>query len=102
MISDKAYSVAMSAGYIPVPRKDGKPQWEKDFIHPSFWECLSKALGWRVRARDQFHNEMLEYEFQYQGAVMEYSWEYVAKKFYDIILTGGSTDEFWNDLLANK
>jgi hypothetical protein len=46
-------------------------------LDPTFWQALGKALGW----------------------IKEYWWPR-AMKFYDLILTGGDTDAYWNELLG--
>ena len=44
-------------------------------LDPSFWQSLIKATGWQR------------------------PWERYAHDFFDIILTGGDTEKFWDDLL---
>lgn len=70
-------------------------------LDPAFWQALGKALGWR---------HMIDFEFQhdpsmglprYDHRAGQYpEWMYNAHRFYDLILTGGDTEKFWNDLLA--
>lgn len=53
-------------------------------LDPLFWSSLGKALGWAKNGR-------------INGC---YIWEYNAKMFYDLILNGGDTDAYWNELLG--
>lgn len=85
MIPDKAYSLAMSAGYIPVPRKTtggydnvpikAEPQWHIDCLNAGFWQALEKVIP------------------------MNTTWRGIAGEFVDLILTGQPTDTFWAELL---
>lgn len=54
--------------------------WEEIALDPAFWQCLGKALGWE------------RYTMPYGD------WKMYARRFYDLILTGQSTDEFWKEL----
>lgn len=81
MIPDRIYAEAMSAGYIPIPMKDGKPQWQKDALSPGFWQALGRTLGWTMDERvrvDRFN----------------------AHEFLDLILTGSDTEKFWDEILS--
>lgn len=57
---------------------------------PTFWQSLGKELGWS--------------EVTPGNAVMStyfpQTWRYNALRFYDLILTGGDTEEFWVKLLT--
>lgn len=55
-------------------------------LDPTFWQALGKALVW----------EKLEYhsDGSYDG------WHYYATRFINLILTGGDTEKYWNDLLT--
>jgi hypothetical protein len=55
---------------------------------PLFWQALGKALGWpKVSAYPRESDN--EHE----------TWRVTAIAFYDLILTGGDTDAYWNDIL---
>lgn len=64
---------------------------------PSFWQCLGKALGWGK------HHEDGCWSFLQGGKCdcgpKDNEWEHQAHRFYDLILTGGDTDAFWDTLL---
>ncbi len=46
MTIDEIYNSAMAGGYRPFPKKDGKPQLEKDVLQVGFWESCGKVEGW--------------------------------------------------------
>lgn len=57
-------------------------------LDPDFWSSLGKSLGWTV--------------CDVQGCIQgkcDHGWMYYAKSFYDLILTGGDTKSFWQELL---
>ena len=56
-------------------------------LDPSFWQSLGKALGWK--AEDD-------------PTRIGYTWQGNASRFYDLILTGGDTKTFWDELLKSK
>jgi len=48
-------------------------------LDPAFWQALGRALGWE-----------------------EYHWKHdrtTQHRFYDLVLTGGDTEAYWNELL---
>jgi hypothetical protein len=53
---------------------------------PSFWQALGKQMGW--------DNEVDIPELQ--------DWHGYAHRFLNVILSGGSTDKFWKELLAKE
>lgn len=58
-------------------------------LDPDFWVALGKALGWNTS--------------RYEPIVKErYEWEGNAHRFYDLILIGGDTEKFWQELLGEK
>lgn len=88
-IPEEAYSLAMSQGYIPSPRRVSAPEligmkgetkavphWCSDALQPYFWQALGKALGWNEKTLKE-----------------------APHYFYDLILQGQSTDEFWKELI---
>lgn len=68
----------------------GTQQWELFGIalDPIFWQCLGKSLGWFK-------------EWTTRVGRLNISIRY-AHRFYDLILQGKPTEEFWKQLLANK
>lgn len=93
-IPEKAIKLAADAGW------DGAMSWpwQRIALDPSFFQALGKALGW-----DESDAQKYEMYKMSGGAgnmpVGIYMWHKNAIRFYDLILTGGSTDEFWDDLL---
>lgn len=96
-------------------------------LDPSFFQALGKALGWDKNKNLEYtliadaevrwirmgqetelpaiidrHNEENRMKYRIHEAIKDIEardWKYHAQCFYDLILTGGSTDEFWDDLL---
>ena len=110
MIDKKAIQLAMGAGWSPPTTKSiegvsfllGKTSllfgrtrqdYESQFtvsayriaLDPSFWQALGKALGWS----------------EFEDETGHYFWRVTAHDFYDLILTGGDTEKFWDDLLTH-
>ena len=56
-------------------------------LDPTFWQALGKALGWGDSHSD---------------ALGRAEWRLNAWRFYDLIFSGGDTEKFWQELLANK
>lgn len=54
-------------------------------IDPTFWQALIKGKK----------NNWLEPD----GRLSKKKWMWAARKFYDLILTGGDTTKFWEELL---
>lgn len=52
-------------------------------LDPLFWQAFGKSCGWKPEPIADFPK-----------------WKYMAKAFYDLILTGGDTDAYWNELLG--
>jgi hypothetical protein len=67
---------------------ENKPIWitESDIIlDPLFWQALSKALGWK--------------EFAGRGEGSYPIWKWQAHRYFDLVLTGGNKEKFWEELL---
>lgn len=58
-------------------------------LDPTFWQALGKALGWKWSYRCPECKEVSDLP----------TWEFNAKRFYDLILQEKPTEEFWSDLL---
>lgn len=101
-IQQEAVSAAIEGGWEPpfygfkwwmvggmVLWNDGQESfhWQQIALDPSFWQALGKALGWND-----------DVAFETYTAPM---WKMQAMRFIDLIITGGSTDQFWDELLAN-
>lgn len=66
-------------------------------LDPTFWQALEKSCGW-----DKMFTELIDVEQDGGIAIMEHkveTWLHYARLFYDLILTGGDTEKFWEDLL---
>jgi hypothetical protein len=74
--------------------------WQEIALMPTFWQALGKALGWRQNGRIT----MYEYDGISKDPVEvkwtdSFTWAIYAHRFYDLILTGGDTEQYWKDLL---
>lgn len=97
MIPKNAIEKAEEGGWKPeVSNWESTPHsylYEYSFVlSPDFWQSLGKSLGW-----EEIRNEERPYLSYNQGLM--WGWEAVAHRFYDLILTEKSTDEFWYNLL---
>lgn len=63
-------------------------------LDPTFWQALGKALGWNeFEAKESWKNYAT-------GEVLKVGRDHrEAHAFYDLILTGGDTEAYWNELL---
>lgn len=74
----------------------------------SFWQALGKALGWGEKRYKQSVVATLirggnhRAHIRMQRKPTPNRWKKEALRFYDLILTGGDTEKFWAELLANK
>lgn len=72
-------------------------------LDPSFWQGLGKALGWEMAKECPCCHKEYEYcrcdncSIQEGGKYIE--WQANARGFYDLILTGGDTKAYWQDIL---
>lgn len=92
--------------------------WQVIALDPSFWQALGKALGWLAKYL-QTECPKCHHDVKYLnpgnfcpecGSVtvsVEHWRQYTrstftdyAHRFYDLILTGGDTEAFWNELLT--
>lgn len=55
-------------------------------LDPTFWQSLGKSLGW--------DSHMLMWVGTYYD-----EWQYRAMRFYDLILQGKDTNNFWKEIL---
>jgi hypothetical protein len=61
-------------------------------LDPSFWQCLGKALKWPTGKEPDVSCSMWETE----------GWLGRARYFNYLLLTGGYSQAFWDDLLSNS
>jgi len=103
-IPEKALELARQGGWDVT---DGHGYFEAIALDKDFWIGLSKALGWekkmvvRVGAvignfvgGDKFVGEEMGFGMDYFNPEI-----YYAHRFYDLILTGGDTEKFWEEIL---
>lgn len=62
-------------------------------LDPSFWQSLGKVLVWE---------KMCDPYCRFENCVDCANWLPKAHRFYDLILTGGDTEKFWEELLSAK
>lgn len=84
--------------------------WAFVFVDPEFWKCLGKSCGWEesieifmsdYTGNHPFMGGTLDYPYV-EGAGMTYKglrWKYEAMRFFDLILIGGDTDAYWQEIL---
>ena len=60
-------------------------------LDPLFWQALGKALRWakQVQSVISWHKNEVP------------TWQNRAHRFYDLILTGGDTEKFWEEILKS-
>ena len=70
--------------------------WQVIALDPSFWQSLGKALGWAEYTSwlEQYHEGSID--------LTDLTWRRNATRFYDLILTGQPTDQFWKEILATR
>lgn len=88
MIPKNAKDKAFDGGWLPFATKSYLPGWQAIALDQTFWQCLGKALGWE-------HEDTIK-------PMSEERWIRYARHFYDLILTGGNIQAFWNDLLKDR
>lgn len=64
-------------------------------LDPTFWQALGKALGWGESTFHQIANGIEYQEYGYDEV-----WRLLAHRFYDLILQGKPTEDFWKELLV--
>lgn len=58
--------------------------WRIPALDPLFWQVLGKALGW------------------VDAAYNPNAWQWNARRYFDLVLTGGDTSKFWKELLTQN
>lgn len=77
--------------YNPEETRDGSVTFgfHEIALDKTFWQSLGKALG----------KEGIELTRSHENWDTEPWWQYAARRFYDLILTGGDIEKFWNEVL---
>ena len=114
-IPQKAIELSIQGGYTNTSRISDLVAWEEVALDPTFWTSLGKALGWEkkmvVRRGMVIGNfgwespdKNIRFYGEEMGAGMDYMnpWVYYAHRFYDLILTEGDTEKFWNEILKDS
>lgn len=88
MIPKHIIELAVKGGWIG---KAVEPTYIDNYYEvicsPLFWQALGKELGWGTEPAATTR----------EGFPVQ-EWMMFAHRFYDLILTGGSLDEFWKEL----
>jgi len=69
-------------------------------LDPEFWQSLGKALGWEedeVVPYDLSKLDKFEWIIRFHRLPR---WRFNAQRYFDLVLTGGDTEKFWNNLLV--
>lgn len=101
MIPKEAISRAIEEGWgvgktetprelIPLFLQEHPEREYQVILDPEFWQALGKSCGW--------DEGKIEREL-YPKWPWQWMWQHIAHEFYDLILTGCSTDEFWEEIL---
>ena len=93
---EKAVIGGWNSSYLP----NDEEYWTREHfcvvaLDPTFWQALGKVLGWKQEWNGQYMNT----RNSQQEPIMVEGWEHNAHRFYDLILTGQSTEKFWEDIL---
>lgn len=110
-IPKEAIEKAINGGWIATARKENNNAdyicehllknddvfWRCYVTDPSFWQSLGKALGWTEYGEYEIDRKS-DYELGLTGYYGD-EWALEAHRFYDLILTGGDTEKFWQELL---
>lgn len=67
--------------------------WELVALDPTFWASLSKACGWEQE--DQNTHRLIQLSGSTYFPVGMRQWYKKAHEFYDLILKGKPTEEYW-------
>lgn len=78
-----------------VPKERQILQMSSIALDPTFWQALGKALGWGESTFHQIANGIEYQEYGYDEV-----WRLLAHRFYDLILQGKPTEDFWKELLV--
>jgi hypothetical protein len=84
-IPKEAKDKAFDGGWKPFETKNYLPNWQSIALDPTFWQALGPALEIHLPPEEQ-HTALY--------------WFIQAHRFYDLILQGQSTEEFWKELFS--
>lgn len=111
MIPKNAIEKAWEGGWPKGVNGNGLIDYPQIALDPTFWQVLGKSLGWdrkmvvrRGMVIGNFGWESPDKNIRFygeeMGAGMDYMnpWVYHAHRFYDLILQGKDTAEFWREL----
>ena len=65
-------------------------------LDPTFWQSLGKSLMWTEKTLVYEDDDMEDGT----NDVWQKTWLFNAHRFYDLVLEGKDTDDFWQKLLA--
>lgn len=119
MIPKTAIELAIKGGYdarwdndveifFSVRRSGSEPHLLKTLteevvaLDPSFWQALGKELGWSDSFDNVYRGESMNSEGTWETRevhITEKVANHYAHRFYDKILQGEDTTEFWNEIL---
>ena len=101
MIPKQAIEKAITGGWQPLSEWGSSwvdiPQ-ERIALDPTFWQALGKALGWD---EDNTTDMIWTCALCNQECGGHSKWLHYSHRFYDLILTSGDTEKFWEELLNN-
>lgn len=97
MIPKQAIEKAIEGGWKPAWHKRGDndqltAEYVADAPHetaldPSFWQALARSLAWNSPTA------------KFTDIGSNSRWVKTAHHFYDLVLTGGDTEKFWEEIL---
>jgi hypothetical protein len=82
--------------------------WNEAIQDPLFWQALGKALGWEGYQCENCgykHFGNIGYSeccSLWTSATTRPQWLYQALRYHELVLTGGSIEQFWKDLLNKE
>lgn len=83
-------------------------RWEVISLEPSFWQALGEVLGWgwqpfHLCKLNNIERKGLAQHCQFCDGEGRNGlwWKDVALRFYNLVLIGGDTEKFWQEILKN-
>ena len=102
MIPDEIMRLAQKGGYkIDLYWFSQLPQYAhaQFIIDPLFWSALGKSLGWGKETYEDIRGGYTGTVHKIKSRTLGH--EYHAHRFYDLILQGKDTTEFWKEITPN-
>lgn len=94
MIPTQAIEKAIEGGWISLDPETDAKNWQKTALSRSFWQSLGKATG-------NDSKNLYVYTSFTNNKEVEGWWQWAMHRFLDtLILTGGDTEAFWEELLS--